>query len=457
MEDEGGTTANIFTTRSTNEYRSKMQQHASGLKRKIGVWGLSANMINIVVGAGIFALPAIVATQMGASSVLAYLFCAVLIMLIMLCYAEVGSKITISGGSYTYIENAFGPYAGFLGGNLYVIAAIISDATVANALMEVLASVWPFFKWPAIRVLTLITVFTGLAVVNVIGIKQGINLVKFITMAKLTPLFLLIVIGWKDVTFSNLAWQGMPTWEQLGKTSLVLFFAFQGADGGLNVGDEIINPKRTIPRAIFISITVVLLLYIAIQTVAQGVLGAALTNYNATPLSQTALVSFGVLGFTLLTIGAAVSMFGNLSGEVLNTPRVLYALARDKVLPIKPFSKIHKRFATPYVAIIVYAVIGLLLAIIGNFESLITAASASLLIIYLGVVLSTIKLRKTQKAKQGEFKIPGGLLVPVLATIITLYFLWHISYEEKIGAVILAATLSIFYLLLIIFKKRIPD
>ncbi|GAA3599095.1 APC family permease [Flavivirga amylovorans] len=422
-----------------------MNKKEEGLKRSVGVLGLSANIINIIIGAGIFALPAVIAAKMGASSILSYMFCGILIALVMLCFAEAGSKVTNTGGPYTYIETAFGNYAGFLGGIFAIIGTLFADAAVSNALVNILASGYPIFENDWVRLSFLFIIFFGLAYINIIGLKQGIGLVKFNTLAKLIPLLLLILIGWKEVSFSNLYIDTMPSIKKLGETSLILFFAFQGAETGLVVGGEVINPKRTVPKAIFISILTVVGVYILIQTVSQGVLGSDLPSFKAAPLAETAKVVFGPFGYTLLFIGAVVSMFGFLSGSILNNPRVIYALSRDQVIPLKAFSKIHKSFKTPYIAIIVYAVIGFTLSATGSFEKLAIIASSAMLIIYLGVALSVIKLRKSQQFNEGEFKIPGGFIIPIFSIGIILYFLSNLSTDEMLATGILIVILTIIY------------
>lgn len=432
-----------------------MIQKEEGLKRRVGVFGLSANIVNIIIGSGIFVLPAIVASYMGASSIIAYLFCGLLMAMVMLCFAEAGSKVTNTGGPYTYIETAFGDYAGFIGGFFAVGSNLFADAAVSNALVNVVASAYPVFEngWP--RFLFLFILFYGLVYVNVIGLKQGIGLVKFNTIIKLIPLLLLIAIGFKDVSISNLYFQNMPSIKTLSETSLILFFAFQGCETGIIVGGEVVNPKRTIPRAILISIATVVVVYVLIQTVSQGVLGDALPNFTAAPLAETAKVVFGPLGFTLLIVGTVISMFGYMSGTILNSPRIVYALARDKVIPIKALSEIHKSFATPYIAIIIYATIGFMLAVSGSFEQLAVIASSSMLILYLGVALSVIKLRKSQKNFEGGFKIPGGWAVPILAIAIILYFLSSLSANEMIGTGLFIGILTLIFFAIKFFKKKV--
>lgn len=431
-----------------------MLQQEEEFKRTIGVFGLSANIMNIIIGAGIFALPAIVAASMGASAIIAYAFCGVLMALIMLCFAEASSKVTQTGGVYSYIETAFGPYAGFLAGIFTVIGTLLADAAVSNVLVNVLGSAHPIFELAWMRILFLGLVFFVLAFVNVIGVKQGIGLVKINTVAKLIPLLLLVVFGWEAVSINNLTIEHFPDIQELGKTSLILFFAFQGCESGIVVSGEVINPKRTIPKAIFISITAIVILYMLIQTVAQGVLGSQLPQFTATPLASAANVIFGPIGFIILTVGAAISMFGFLSGDILNNPRTLYALARDKVIPINALAKIHPKFATPYLSIIFYAFIGFLIAVSGSFESLVVIASSSILMVYLGVVLAVIKLRYTQKSKPGEFNIPGGLTVPIISIVIIFYFLSNLTANEIIGTLISIGVLSVIYALIYFSKTK---
>ncbi len=428
-----------------------------GLKRSIGVFGLSANIMNIMIGAGIFALPAVIAGIMGSASIFSYIFCGILIALIVLCFAEAGSKVNNTGGPYTYIETAFGDYAGFLAGIFASGSNILASAAVANALLNIIATFNPLFELTSYRVLSLLIVYVLLVTINVRGIKQGIGLVKINTLLKVIPLIVLVVLGFKNISVSNLHIETLPTLGQLGESSLILFFAFLGCETGLIVGGEIKNPKRTIPRSIFLSIGSVVVLYILIQTVSQGVLGTDLVNHKATPLAETAKISMGTFGYVLLTIGAAVSMFGMVSGDLLNSPRVMYALARDKVIPIKPLAKIHPKFATPYIAIIVHGFLVFLFASTGSFEQLVIIATSSILLLYLGVALSVIKLRKTKKSEAGEFKIPGGLTVPILSIGIIIYFLSNLSNKEMIATAIFIGLLSAIFFVIRFIKRKKTD
>ncbi len=439
-----------------------MQQEQEGLRREIGVLGLSANIINIVVGAGIFVLPAIVATGLGASGIFAYLVCGFLIIMIMLCFAEVGTRVTKSGGAYAYIETAFGKYPGFLTANLFVLSAITADAAVANALVDTLGYAFPVFNNAFYKSGLIILIFSGLMYINVRGVKNGINMVKMTTLAKLTPLLILIVIGWIGISWENLEIETMPSVRTLGEVTLVLFFAFQGGETGLNISGEIKDPKRTIPRGILLGICTVLLLYILIQIIAQGILGASLADFKEAPLAEVGRVVFGPFGLTLMLIGGAVSMFGNLTGEILNIPRIIFRASKDEVMPPKILSKVHPKYRTPYIAIIVYGSMGCILALIGEFEQLAILSSASILLIYLGVTFALVKLRRANKAGNDDdddddddaFKVPGGYIVPAIAVITIIWLLSNLSTREQIGITIFLAILSGLYIIMHFLKQK---
>lgn len=427
-----------------------------GLKREVGLWGLTLNIINVVIGSGIFVLPAFVAGGLGTAGIFAYLFCGLLISLVMLCFAELGSKITVTGGAYTYVEVAFGRYAGFLATNAFIFGAqLLSDAAVANALMGSLAAAFPVLGTPWIRASLLIALFGGLAVINVIGVKQGITLVKLVTTIKLIPLFVLVIVGIHAVVPGNLSIVHIPPLSTFGKISIVLFFAFQGAEGSLSMGGEVKNPQKTFPRAIFTAFSIILVLYMSVQIVAQGILGDEFSKFGVTPLTEVGSRTMGVFGIALMTVGAAISMFGYVSSDVMNVPRIIFRSAFDRVLPIPPLARVSKRFSTPYIAIIGYTVICCFLAITGEFEQLVVLSSSSVLLIYIAVSLATIKLRKKKLEGEGaHFVIPGGYIVPALASIASAWLLFNLTTPEQAGIGIMLVVLSVIYYALRLIRNR---
>ena len=304
-----------------------------GLKREIGVWGLVSNSINIIIGAGIFILPVIVAEKLGTGSIWAYLICGLLMIFIMLCFAEIGTMITRTGGAYSYIETAFGKYVGFLTTNIFIFgAAIMANAAVANGLADTLAYFVPVFKLQWVRIVFFAIMFGGLAFFNIRGVRKAIMIVKFNTIAKLVPLLMIALFGWFFLMPSDISHTAGNSSKDIGEISLILLFAFVGAETALNVSGEIKDPEKTIPKGIMLSMLIVVVLYIVIQITVQGILGDSISNFRNAPLAEVGRRMFGPAGASIVLIGASFSMFGNISGMVLNMPRILFAAARDKVL-----------------------------------------------------------------------------------------------------------------------------
>jgi len=425
-----------------------------GLKREIGVWGLVSNSINIIIGAGIFILPVIIAERLGTGSIWAYIVCGILMMLIMLCFAEVGTKITRTGGAYSYIEDAFGKYAGFLTSNIFIFgAAIMANAAVANGLADTLSYFLPVFRLMPARIIFFGLIFGGLAYSNVRGLRNAIFIVKFNTIAKLSPLLFISIFGWFFISPENMEQTYVKSVPDLGEMSLILIFAFVGAETALNVSGEIINPRRTIPSGIMLSVLVVVILYILIQVTVQGILGGSITEFRDAPLAETARRMIGPAGATFVIAGATFSMFGNISGMVLNMPRVLFAAARDNVIPFKSFARVHKKYLTPHVSVIIYATLGFISASIGEFRQLALLSSASYLLIYLGVVLSVIRFRIARNPAEDSYRMPGGYIIPVISALAIVWLLTNIPANELKAMVIFLLILTALYFLLAFIRR----
>jgi len=425
-----------------------------GLQRVIGVRSLAVMIVNNIIGAGIFALPAIIALRMGSSAYLTYIICGILLMLVLLCFIEVGTRITTSGGPYTYVEKAFGPFAGFMINSLYWIGfGSMGMAALANIIVDNLSLFVPALIEPLYRVLFLAAMIGGLAALNIIGAKESSRFVNTVSLFKIVPLVLFIVVGVFFIDPMNLNPDNNFTASDLGESALILFFAFGGgAESVLCATGEIKNPKRTIPRGLLLGALVVFLIYFLIQLVAQGVLGASLPLQNETPLAAVADRIVGGYGLILMVAGAAFSSFGTLSGDLLVSSRVPYSAARDGLLPAY-LAKVHPKFATPYRSVILYALVIFIMAVSGGFKQLAVMSSAALLLIYMGVILSTIRLRKLKS--ENAYTNPGGITIPILALIATAWFLSHLSKEELSVTVLFLTFISgVYFIMKFTIKKN---
>ena len=415
------------------------------LVRAIGTWALAAGVINVTVGGGIFRLPADVAGALGAAAPLAYVVCAIAMGLIVLCFAEAGSRVSLTGGPYAYVELAFGPYVGFLTGVLIWLLGTTAVAAVSTVYATNAAKLFPVFEQPTMRALLLIATFATVATVNVLGVKQGSRLNGIATVAKLLPLILLVVCGVFFVDRSNLAIATAPAIGDVTRASIVLIFAFSGVESALVPSGEVKDPARTVPRAIFIAMAVVAVLYVAIQLVAQGLLGAALPG-DATPLASAAHVALGPAGRTLILVGSTASMFAYVSGMTLAVPRMLFAFGRDGFLP-GALARVHGRWHTPHVAIVAQTVIVLLLALFARFEQLAVAANVTVLLVYAACCLAAAELRRRDVRSGGiPFRVPAGAVVPWLALAVIGWILWGLRVEEWRAAAMVVTAAVVVYL-----------
>ena len=339
----------------------------SQLVRVIGTRELTASIINVTIASSIFVMPGTVAAGLGAAAPVAYLVCASLMALIALCFAAAGSRVTVTGGLYAYIDIAFGGFAGFIGGFLYWSTACLSVASVATAFAGSLGVFSPALGAGIPRATLLVVLFTALALVNIRGIKPGIRLIEAITAAKLVPLLVLVCVGLWSLNVEYLK-APMPTMSQVGQVSILLIFAFVGVEVALTPSGEVRDSARTVPRAILSALSIATVIYIAVQTVAQGVLGPDLPMYKDAPLAETAGRLLGDAGRLFLLAGGTISIFGYVAGDMLGTPRALLALARDGVLP-RAIATVHPRYRTPAVAIVIYACVVAALAISSTFET----------------------------------------------------------------------------------------
>lgn len=400
------------------------------LKRVIGVGGVAFTGFNCVVGAGIFGLPALVAAVLGPAAIAAYLVCILLVGLVGLCFAEAGSRVSDSGGIYAYARAAFGPVASGVAGILLLVAnSMASGAALARFMVDTLAVVWPATGGAVARTLILAGAYLLLVIVNIHGARDGARLTSIMAYVKLAPLILLVIAGAFVVDPANLVWPALPSVGEIGQGALLLFFAFMGIETSLATGGETVNPARTIPRALLLALSMIAVLYIGLQLVAQGVLGAALPTSTA-PLIDTATAIFGPWGTRILLITTFLSGAGYMVADMLASPRIAFALAEARQLP-RWFATVHPRHGTPTVAIAGYAAFSFVLAASGSFRELVIIATSGTLALYLMNCLAVLRLRARGVAQAGEpFRAPGGVAVPLLAAAVILWLLSTLAWSE---------------------------
>jgi basic amino acid/polyamine antiporter, APA family len=406
---------------------ARMNSQRESLTRAIGTFGLAAGIINVMIGGGIFRVPALVAGSLGAAAPVAYVICAVAMALIVTCIAAAGRRVTLTGGPYAYVGATLGPYAGFISGVLLWMIGVFATAAVSSVMASSIAELLALSGRPA-HALILVAAFGFWSLVNMRGVTLGVRLNSAITVAKLLPLLLIAIAGLFFVRADNLQVAAWPAAGDFARMSLVLVFAFAGIEVALIPSGEVRDSERTVPTAIVLAMGSVTILYIALQVVAQGILGAALPQ-SAVPLADAAGASLGGWARSLLLAGAAVSMFGHLGGMTLAIPRIVYALARDGFLP-RALSRVHPIYRSPQLAIITQSLLTLVLAITSTFEQLAVIANVAALALYLGCAAAAWKLGQSP-------------IVPLLASAVIAWLLTGLMMEEWLafGACILAASI----------------
>lgn len=417
------------------------------LVRALGVRALAANIVNTIVGSGIFVLPAAVAAILGPAAIVAYLICAALVALFGLCFAEIGSRVHVSGGAYAYVEAAFGPYVGFSAGLLLGCAEMVASAAVATIFVGSLVALLPGGGGAELRATLLIVLYAAIATVNVRGVRAGARLMELITAAKLIPLAALVLAGLFVLHPAYLKWSTLPPLADIGRAALVLMFAFTGVEGPLTSSGEVKDPARTVPRALLLGLSAVALLYAGLQVVSQGVLGPGLATATDAPLGAVAEHALGGPGRAMILLAAIVSTLGYVSGDMLASPRLLFAFARDGLLPAR-LRAVHPRFRTPHIAIMVYAALSCAVALTGSFRALAVLSAVGILLVDLACCVSVLELRRRDVRAEGTpFRVAGGPIVPILASAVVVWLLASARVVEYLAVAAVMVVATILYLL----------
>jgi APA family basic amino acid/polyamine antiporter len=378
--------------------------------------------------------------------------------LIVLCFADAGSRVSLSGGTYAYAEVAFGRYVGFMVAVSLWMSMLLASASVANVAIDTLGQLVPALQVPIARKLIIVFLYGGLTVINIRGVRIGSGTVQTVTAGKLVPILILLVFGVFAIQRSNLAWPGMPDLSGTARTTVILIFAFMGVESALTPSGEVRDPARTVPRAIFLALGITTLLYIALQVVTQGILGAELATNTQAPLAEAAKRVLGRGGELLVLIGATISTLGYVAGDMLAAPRMPYALARDGLLP-GILKKIHVGYRTPYVAIITHAAICAFLAATTTFAGLVVLVSLLTLLVYFVCCLATIQLQRRDVRAEGArpFNLPGGPVIPIAAVAIIVWLMASSTRTEFISlAAMLAVATVVFFIMRALRPAAVP-
>jgi amino acid transporter len=400
-------------------------------------------VVNGLIGAGIFGLPSGAAALAGEYSVLVYAFCALLILPIILCFAELGSYFRGTGGPIRYGTLAFGPFVGFQGGWLYYLARLISFSANTVLLTDSIAYFIEGAGTGTGRIISLSIICIGLSVINVLGSVESIRSMTLFTVIKFAVLILLPLGG-----FILLGSEVMPSFDSpippsadLGAATLLLIYAFVGFEGAVVPAGEAKRPERDMPLGLLLGLAVVAALYIVIQLVSQAAV-PDLAN-SKTPLLDVSASLFGPVGAILLMVGVAASVLANLVSSMFSATRVTYALSLEKSLP-RWFGEVHSRYLTPANSVVFFGIAAFLLAAFGSFTVLAAMTVLSRLFLY-GMSCAAIPKLRPQFRGEGRFILRGGYAIPVLGIAACLWLMLQVSERSIWMTAIFVGIGSILY------------
>ena len=417
------------------------------LKRALGRWDLTALGVNQVIGGAIFLWPAQLAAQIGAWSPIGFVLIGFLSLSVALCIAELSSRFDTTGGPYLYTRAAFGDFVGFEIGWMQWFSRATSQASIMAATAVALGYYWPALTtgWP--RAVFLIALTAGFGAINVRGVRQSSWVVNVLTVGKLAPLALFILIGLAFVEPARLTLLPAITIQQSLSAGLLLIFIYGGYEVVPVPAGESLDPRRDVPFAMVATIGVVMIVMTLTQIVAQGVL--ADVAGHATPIADAAATFLGAAGALLIGVGSVVSMTGNNAGQVLSGSRMIFALAEQGQLPAF-LARVHPRYRTPANAILFTSAVALILALSGSFVQIALVSALARLLMYGGSAAATLRLRAPRFAdivKPAGFTAPLGPTIPIVAMGVCVVLAAGATRQQLLGGVSALAVGAIMFAL----------
>ncbi len=404
----------------------------------MGRWDLTAVGVNQVIGSGIFVMPAAVAAAVGiAASPLPWVAAGVANALIVLCFAEAGTRFREAGGPYAYAREAFGPFVGFEVAWMMWVTRVVSQAALANAFALYVGDVANRFGgfWAGAteglgRTVVIALILGTLAAINLAGVRYGSWIINFFTVTKLVPLLLFLAVGLFYIEPGSFTGAFDISGTDLAAAVLMLMFAFGGYELITIPASESKSPRRDAPPALLLTIAIVCAVYVLVQLVAAGTL-PGLAGSDA-PLADSAEMFMGPAFGVLIAIGGLFSIGGSNAGSMLAGPRLTYALGEKGQLP-RIFAHVHPRFRTPDVSILVFAGIAFALALTGTFAQLATLSAVARIVFYMATCAAVPVLRRKVEAPGDAFELPAGALVPGLALLVSFVILANAAWADRLA------------------------
>lgn len=393
-----------------------------------------------MIGASIFGVPSLLAGYLGKYSPAGYLVAFAGVAVIAACLAEVASYFQEAGGPYLYTRAAFGRFAAIQIGWLTWLSRVTACSGVANLFITYLSAFRPEVTTRGIRAVVMIALIGFLAAVNYCGVSGGNALSNFFTVTKVLLLALFIAGGLLALALHpniRVTAAVVPlTAANCFQALLLMVYAYGGFESALIASGEANDPRKDAPFALLIAIVTATLLYVAVQVVVIYTLAdpAATTK----PAVDAAKQFLGPMGVTLVGVGTLVSVYGYLSANMLHTPRVMYAMGERGDFPAL-FARIHPRFRTPHVSILVFAGVLTMFSIGGDFRWNASLSAISRLFMY-GAIVAALPVLRKKRPGESMFRLPAGTLFSVIGLILTAVL---IAQMHRTELVVMCITIAI--------------
>ncbi len=410
------------------------------LIRGLGRWDLTAVAINTIIGTGIFILPAGVFKLIGGYSLYAFIACALIIGLIVLCFSEVSSRFNTTGGMYLYAREAFGPEIGFETGWLYWVVRIATFAANCNAVVIYLGFFFPGLDSGLGRTLIIAVVVTGITIVNLIGVRESAIMTNIFTVGKIVPLLLFAGVGLFFIEPANFDFEAVPEYASFPAAVLLLIYAYVGFEAAVIPTGEIKDPGKNIPFALLTALAFCVVLFFIIQLVAIGTLPGLAES--KTPLADAAGRFLGTAGAGFIAIGALISVLGNLNSGFLASSRIPFAMAERGELP-KALARTHEKYKTPFLSIIISGSVIFALTLYTSFLSAVTIATTTRLLVYATTAIALPVFRQRTDIPAAQFRAPLGILAAVLSIALIVWLVMNVDFSREGLPILISAMLGL--------------
>lgn len=423
------------------------------LQSKLTLFDVTNLVVGSIIGADIYVASSFGAGYLGPLSLLAWVVAGIIAIVIALCFTQCAALLPKVGGPYAYTKEAWGTFAGFIFGWSLWLAEWVSLAVFPVAFTQYL-----MFFFPNLGLIDQ-TIAKGLfvsflMVTNIVGVKAAGRTNDILTIVKLAPLILFSIFGLlymilhPAVVITNLSPFSPLGFSNFGNALVLIFWAYAGFEISTIPAEEIKDPSRTIPKAIILGISIVIVFYLTTNIILFGVRSWTQLALDTTPiaLATNSILNtdptLALIGGSIVGIGALISIAGSDESGMLGTSRLGYALAVDGLFP-RVFAKLHPRFKTPYLGIMIQALTALMASIVGNLSMLVATSVFLLAIVYVATCSSIFFLRR--KGLVSEFNLRGWSIIAILGVIFSLYLITQCTINQiTVGLILLLIGVPIY-------------